>query len=173
MARVADADRGDDAAGTITVEVAARLLMVTPEWIRRLSKDGWIPKVERGRYRVVDVVQGYIRFLKDEARRSSRTASLSRLQDIRTRKEELAVAQAERELVPLTEAMTLVDEVAGAVVARVNAIPARFTRNIEQRALLQREVDDTLTEVADRIEKLRTSYRSDHPDPAAEEEGID
>jgi hypothetical protein len=22
--------------------------MVTPEWIRRLSKDGWIPKTERG-----------------------------------------------------------------------------------------------------------------------------
>jgi hypothetical protein len=32
--------------------------MVTPEWIRRLSKDGWITKTERGRYRVVDVVRG-------------------------------------------------------------------------------------------------------------------
>jgi hypothetical protein len=50
---------------------------------------------------------------------------------------QLKVAQAERELVPLVEAMTLVDEVAGAVVARINAIPARFTRNIEQRALGQ------------------------------------
>jgi hypothetical protein len=30
----------------------------------------------------------------------------------------------ERELVPLVEAMTLVDEVAGAVMARVNAIPS-------------------------------------------------
>jgi hypothetical protein len=30
--------------------------------------------------------------------------------------------------------MTLVDEVAGAVVARVNAILARFTRNIEEPA---------------------------------------
>jgi hypothetical protein len=173
MARTTGELRGDEAAGTITVEVAAWLLMVTPEWIRRLSKDGWIPKVDRGRYRVVDVVQGYIRFLKDDARRSSKTASLSRLQDIRTRKEELAVAQAERELVPLTEAMTLVDEVAGAVVSRVNAIPARFTRNIEQRALLQREVDDALTEVADRIAKLSRSYRSGDEDPATEEEGID
>jgi hypothetical protein len=173
MAKTTDAQRGDEAAGTITVEVAARLLMVTPEWIRRLSKDGWIPKVQRGRYRVVDVVQGYIRFLKDEARRSSKTASLSRLQDIRTRKEELAVAQTERELVPLVEAMTLVDEVAGAVVARVNAIPARLTRNIEQREQLQREVDDALTEVADRIAKLRRSYRSGDEDPAPDEEGID
>ena len=173
MARTA-ANTGDhDASGTIPVDVAAKLLMVTPEWVRRLTKDGWIAKTDRGRYRVVDVVQGYIRFLKDEARRSSKTASLSRLQDIRTRKEELAVAQTERELVPLVEAMTLVDEVAGVVVARINAIPARLTRNIEQREQLQREVDDALTEVADRIAKLGRSYRSGDEDPAAEEEGID
>jgi len=49
---------GGEAAGTITIDVAAKLLMVTPEWIRRLSKDGRIAKTERGRYRVVDVVQG-------------------------------------------------------------------------------------------------------------------
>jgi phage terminase Nu1 subunit (DNA packaging protein) len=170
MAQTSGNPGDHDAAGTISVEVAAKLLMVTPEWIRRLSKDGWIPKVERGRYRVVDVVQGYIRFLKDEARRTTKTASLSRLQDIRTRKEELAVAQAERELVPLAEAMTLVDEVAGTVVSRVNAIPARFTRDIEQRALLQREVDDALTEVADRIEKLGSAFRSGRDDSAADDE---
>ena len=170
MARTAANPGEHDAAGTISVEVAAKLLMVTPEWIRRLSKDGWITKSDRGRYRVVDVVQGYVRFLKDEARRSTKTASHSRLQDIRTRKEELNVAQTERELVPLADAMTLVDEVAGAVVARVNAIPARFTRDIEQRALLQREVDDALAEVADRIEKLGSAFRSGRDDSAADEE---
>jgi predicted transcriptional regulator of viral defense system len=47
-----------EAAGTIAIDVAAKLLMVTPEWVRRLTKDGWIAKTERGRYRVVDVVQG-------------------------------------------------------------------------------------------------------------------
>ena len=173
MARTAAKTGDHDASGTIPVDVAAKLLMVTPEWVRRLTKDGWIAKTDRGRYRVVDVVQGYIRFLKDEARRSTKTASHNRLQDIRTRKEELAVAQTERALVPLVEAMTLVDEVAGAVVARINAIPARLTRNIEQREQLQREVDDALTEVADRIAKLGRSYRAGDEDPAAEEEGID
>jgi hypothetical protein len=173
MARTPTHTDARDAAGTIPIEVAAKLLMVTPEWVRRLTKDGWITKTDRGRYRVVDVVQGYIRFVKDEGRRSSKTASHNRLQDIRTRKEELAVAQTERELVPLVEAMTLVDEVAGAVVARINAIPARLTRNIEQREQLQREVDDALTEVADRIAKLRRSYQSGDEDPAPEEEGID
>ena len=70
-----------EGAGTITIDVAAKLLMVTPEWVRRLTKDGWIAKTDRGRYRVVDVVQGYIRFLKDEARRATKTAAHNRLQD--------------------------------------------------------------------------------------------
>ena len=47
-----------EAAGTITIDVAAKLLMVTPEWVRRLTKDGWIAKTDRGCYRVVDVVRG-------------------------------------------------------------------------------------------------------------------
>jgi len=161
---------GGEGAGTITIDVAPKLLMVTPKWVRRLTKDGWIPKTERGRYRVVDVVQGYIRFLKDEARRSTKTASHTRLQDIRARKKDLAVAQTERELMPLADAMTLVDEVAGAVAARVNAIPARFTRNIEQRVALQREVDEALAEVADRIGKLGHAFRSGQDDPAPDEE---
>lgn len=47
------------------------------------------------------------RFLKDEARRATKTASHNRLQEIRARKEDLAVAQTERERVPLVEAMIL------------------------------------------------------------------
>jgi phage terminase Nu1 subunit (DNA packaging protein) len=172
MARVAGGSNAgpQDTAGTIPIDVAAKLLMVTPEWIRRLTKDGWITKSERGRYRVVDVVQGYVRFLKDDARRSTKTASHSRLQDIRARKEELMVAQAERDLVPLADAMTLVDEIAGTVVARVNAVPARLTRNIEERSRLQQEVDEALAEVADRVRKLGEALRSGRDDPAADEE---
>jgi phage terminase Nu1 subunit (DNA packaging protein) len=169
MATAKEPDEGTSSS-TIPIDVAAKLLMVTPEWVRRLTKDGWISKADRGRYRVVDVVQGYIRFLRDEARRSSKSAAHSRLQDIRARKEELNVAQTERELVPLADAMTLIDEIAGTVVARINAIPARMTRNMDERARLQREIDEALAEVADRIAKLGSALRSGRDDPAADEE---
>ena len=33
---------GSEGAGTVTIDVAAKLLMVTPEWVRRLAKDGGI-----------------------------------------------------------------------------------------------------------------------------------
>jgi len=44
----------------------------SPEWVRRLTKDGWITKTERGRYRVVDVVRG-----SANPRRGERNALLS------------------------------------------------------------------------------------------------
>ena len=158
-------------AETITLAEAMALLQLSKQRLGQLVKDGWIKRPpSRGRYGLADVVQGYIRFLRDDARRSSKSAAHSRLQDVRVRKEELAIAERERELVPLADAMTLVDEVCGAVVARVNAIPARFTRNIEQRAALQREVDDALTEVADHIEKLGGAFSSGRDDTAPDEE---
>ena len=67
---------GSEGAGTITIDVAAKLLMVTTEWVCRLAKDGWITKTERGRYRVVDVVRGSARALKGaSAMRPSPVAS--------------------------------------------------------------------------------------------------
>ena len=41
---------------TITTEQAARLLMISGERVRQLSKQGWITKVERDRYLLVDVM---------------------------------------------------------------------------------------------------------------------
>jgi len=48
----------------ITSALAARLLMVSPERVRQLSKEGWIEKQGRDQFLLVDVVQGYIRFRK-------------------------------------------------------------------------------------------------------------
>lgn len=69
----------DPQAGTITTAQAARLLMLSDERIRQLVKDGYIPRVAQGRFNLVAVVQGYIRFLKDEERRSSKSAADNRV----------------------------------------------------------------------------------------------
>src|SRR5262249_29181054 len=57
---------GDPSAeyGSITVEDAARLLMLSGQWVRQLVKKGFIPKPEGGRVPLAGAVRGYIRFLK-------------------------------------------------------------------------------------------------------------
>ena len=61
-------------AGVITTAQAAKLLMVSEAWLGRLAKEGYIQKLDRGRWNLVSVVQGHIRFLKDEERRNSKSA---------------------------------------------------------------------------------------------------
>jgi phage terminase Nu1 subunit (DNA packaging protein) len=50
---------------TYPAKTIAKLLMLTERRVQQLSKDGVIPKAERGRYELAPAVQGYIRFLQD------------------------------------------------------------------------------------------------------------
>jgi hypothetical protein len=59
-----DTDRGS----TITTATAANLLMLpTPAELERIAKGGWIRPIAPGRWRVVDVVQGFIRYFQSQA----------------------------------------------------------------------------------------------------------
>lgn len=54
-------------AGTPTypVKTIAALLRLTVRRVQQLSKEGVIPKAERGRYELAPAVQGYIKYLQD------------------------------------------------------------------------------------------------------------
>ena len=49
------------------IATIAKLLMCTPRWVQHLSRDGTIPKAERGHYELVPAVQGYVKYLRDRA----------------------------------------------------------------------------------------------------------
>jgi phage terminase Nu1 subunit (DNA packaging protein) len=54
-------------AGLISAQVAARLLTLTPEEFRKLDRAGWFEHAGKDSFRIVDVVQGHIRWLKKQA----------------------------------------------------------------------------------------------------------
>lgn len=70
---MADQDQAQSAGqtGTISGEQAARLLMISAERVRRLVNAEYITRAGVGRYPMVGVLQGYIRFLKNEERRTA------------------------------------------------------------------------------------------------------
>ena len=62
--------------GLIPIGQAARLLMISEERIRPLQKQGYVPKADkRGVVQLVGAVQGYLRYLKDDERRSAKSAA--------------------------------------------------------------------------------------------------
>ena len=129
-------------AGTITLEQAARLLMISDERVRQLVKEGYIPKTARNTYPLVGVVQGYIRSLKDDEKRSSKTASASALQDARRREIELRTLARDRELVDIDEVVALFQELAGIVVSGLSGLPARVTRDVVLRRKIEAQCDE-------------------------------
>jgi phage terminase Nu1 subunit (DNA packaging protein) len=133
--------------------------MVSAERVRQLNKAGWIVKVGRDEYRVADVVQGYIKFLKDEERRMSKSAAASRLQDARARAIELRNAKEDHRLCETEESIGFVDEMMGTIIARLDGLPARFTRDISERQRLVALIDEIRNEAADVFEKRASELR--------------
>lgn len=76
--------------GLIAIGQAARLLMISEERIRQPVKQGFIPKQEkRGFVQFVGAMECYLRYLKDDERRSARSAVDSRVRDGRAPEIEL------------------------------------------------------------------------------------
>jgi len=133
-----------------TTELAA-ILGVTPRQVTSLSDQGLIPKAGRGQWPLAETVQAYVRHkVQSEVSRVKRPAAAGadRLKEIKARREELKLAREEGDLVPVNEALFAMDRLTGAVSLQMNNVPARFTRDVEERDRLQVHVDDALTAVA-------------------------
>lgn len=137
---------------TISPEVAAALIMCTQDWLNKLVRMGYITRVGRGQYTVPNVVQGYIRFLKDEGRRTSKSAADSRVRDARAEEIELRTMEKRGVLKQQAEeaALALCDHVLGPLRSDVYAIPARVTQDLELRRKIEQALDAALTSAADR-----------------------
>src|SRR5262245_41567060 len=75
--------------GTLSSRDAAKLVMLTPEHLGQLSRDGWIIRRDIGRWDVIELVQGLIRYLRDEQRRSSKSAGDSAIRQARAKEIEV------------------------------------------------------------------------------------
>ncbi len=135
----------------ITLEVASRLLMIGTERIRQLSKMGYIPIPKRGHTTIVGAVQGYIRFLKEDARKDTRTQADSRVRDARAKEIELRNAVRLRELIPVEDAQAALDLVVGRVREEISGLPARVTRDLVLRRKIEAEVNEAQGRIAESL----------------------
>jgi phage terminase Nu1 subunit (DNA packaging protein) len=151
----------------------AKVLGISARRIQQLADGGVFVRQTHGAWLLPDSVQAYLRHkLQGDAKRARKAGSGDdKLKAVKARREELRLARDERELVPLADALFAMDQVAGVVGLEVNNIPARFTRDLDERDRLQAEIDDVLSTVATRIAKCGASLRSDvDADPAEEED---
>ncbi len=136
----------------ITTTVAAELLGVTSSRISQLTMSGVLPPKEGKWFSLADVVTAFVGNLRNDARRTTISASASRKDDARTREIELRIAEKEGRLIDLEEHDAILDEVISTVVVGLNSLAPRVTRNPAIRATIEQAVNAIRTELADKMQ---------------------
>jgi Phage DNA packaging protein Nu1. len=136
------AEEGSAQAGMISTGQATRLLMLTEARLRQLAGMGYFPKAVKGKYPLVAVVQGYIRFLKDEERRTSKVQAESGLKAARQREVELRIAEREGRLVEMADVEAIVTHIFGKFRANLDGVPASVTRDRELREAIAKGINE-------------------------------
>lgn len=136
----------------MTTAQVAELFEITAERVRQLVKSGHIEKRAKDQVPLVSAVRGYIRFLKDDERRSSKSAAASRVQDARAREIELKTAEREGSLMDVEEVRAVVAEWGGVIRTGLNSIPARLSRDMTFRRKIETEIDDVFRQATERFE---------------------
>ena len=148
-------------AGTMSAQEAAKLLMLeSTRRIQQLAQDGYIQKAGYDRYFTVSVVQGYIRFLKEDKQAKSTSTAQAKLYDQKTRDYAIRNAKNDHTLVELSETEAVIDEIASALKLGMEGVPARVTRDLPMRKKIEAAIDDVFSGVAARISETLAALRS-------------
>lgn len=145
---------------TISLADAARLVGKSKQWINKLVRDGYVRRLDRGRYKPSDVAQGCLSFLTDEQRRASKSGTLAQVQAARAREIELRMARADHEIVELDEVIGVLDEVVGGLKADLDGLAASVTRDAVLRAVIEAKVDEILKRAAEGLEQKARALRA-------------
>lgn len=146
---------------TQPIGVIARLLDLSERRVQQLSREGVIPKAERGQYDLIGSVRGYVRYLRDQALKAQAGApdyAAERARFIRARADlaEMEAEEKRRSLIAVEQIEAAWIAVLALLRTRLLALPDRLapqafeqttvgdTRNLIRAAI--REVLDDLAQ---------------------------
>lgn len=142
---------------------------LTSSRVKQLHHEGWFKPIEsrhRGRYNWIEACSGFVRYLRDEDRRSTRSAADSRIKDAKARDIETRTQQRLSRLIPLEVYEEMIDNIAGMVRSEFAGLAAATTRDLTMRRTIEREVNARLRRIAEHAMaqaiRLETAGGFDH-----------
>lgn len=128
----------------LPMDAAARLLGIGPERLRQLCKLGYVAKIARGHTTATSAVQGYCKFLRDEARRSPASSAASRSHDAKAALITASTARRRGELIDLPEAEAVVTRIARTAITRLRRVPGSAKLNGATASALATEIAEAV-----------------------------
>ncbi|MDR6431292.1 hypothetical protein [Brucella pseudogrignonensis] len=139
---------------------ASSLLGVTAQWLRQLSANGYVPTAVKGKYPLVAVVQGYIRSLKDEERRSTKSAADNGLKAARQREVELRIAKEEGRLVDMDDVEAVISSILATLRAELAGLPASVTRDVKLREEIEKGLNGAFARSQSKFQEASEALQS-------------
>jgi hypothetical protein len=112
----------------------------------------------------------YIRWLRDETRKSSQTAAAARVADARAQAIEQRTAREAGKLIPVDDLETWMGETLGMFRSTLWGLPAASTRDLTLRAEIQKHLDDALGRIEDAFKAALARCNQGRPAILTEDE---
>jgi phage terminase Nu1 subunit (DNA packaging protein) len=136
----------------ITAAQGANIVLREPATISELEAGGWFKRKDNGLFDLIEFIHGFRRYQEELKRRGEeRRIAPNRIQEARALEIELRTARDAGELVEMEKAIALAQSVAGETRAEFGSLPARITRDLEQRAIIEKEVNESFNRLADKL----------------------
>ena len=141
---------------TATLNCSTRTLQI-------MIDGGYIIKSKKGGYQLNTAVQGAMRYKSDHGTKKSATkeAAATRVQEARAIQIEQETALQAKELISLGEHVAIVDIVVGTVRDQYNSLPARYTRDRDERAKLTKMCEQDMRALSEKWARLAKSAEDD------------
>jgi phage terminase Nu1 subunit (DNA packaging protein) len=164
---------------TYPVTVIAKLLMMTERRVQQLTKEGVIPRQDRGRYELAPTVQAYIRYLQDRiagrTEDGSNDWSAARAKHMAMKAElaEIELKKARAEVIAADEVKRAWAAILGEVrAALLGTTPVRIaqlvqgvTDSTELKRIVKTEIEDAMRAISKAdIEKILRDQVVKDPD---------
>ena len=128
----------------ISTAQAGVLLGLSQERIRQLCASGYITRHRKGFTTATAAVQGYVRFLKAEARKTPASTAASRSHAAKASLIEASTARRRAELVDLSEAESVINRIARIAIARLRKTPIDRALSASTRKTMTSEISGAI-----------------------------
>lgn len=140
----------------VNAAALGRHIGMSRQAVGQLADRGVLPS-SSGQFDLDGCRIAYIRWLRDENRKSAKTVSASRVQDARAREIEIRIAREDGTIITRADHREIFSVAFGGLKARFASVPARVTRDLDLRNAIEHELDEGFRDCARRFAQARSS----------------
>lgn len=152
-----------NAARMVSAAVLAKKIDLSRQRVSEFVREGLFPADADGRLNEDVCVVLYIRWLRGEGRKSTKTEAASRHQDAKAREVELRLAKELRELIPKDEVCDFLTETLGAFRSELSGVAAASSRDPEIRAVIESNLEAAIGRLRTKFTDGEASIRAGKP----------